>query len=279
MALLMEHDENIYNIIPQRPVYQEKPPMFKSKSTSNLPPTGSTFGQAGTSHPIVTNLAGNFTEKVVPNHPSRQWGKPLGSYKSKPDKYLKKGDKNGGSVPTLAEVHKTAPHLLKPSKLKTKLKPEVPKVGENPPVMNLVTSKNFIVANAVETILAAPKKVSEGAKDYLNKEDFGCCPKYLKKIKEDISAEYDYIRLLQEEEDERQRANTQVMDEDERLALIEGLKAKWEVINTNYQAITHLTKLEAGQIRRKEKFEAELSNLERDIERLSKKGILIDMTS
>lgn len=43
-----------------------------------------------------------------------------------------------------------------------------------------VTSKNFIVANAVENILAAPKKMSNNDMDFLNKEDFGkvllnCC--------------------------------------------------------------------------------------------------------
>lgn len=50
------------------------------------------------------------------------------------------------------------------------------------PIMNLVTSKNFIVANAVEAILAAPKKVPNNDMDFLNKEDFGKVPPYLTKI-------------------------------------------------------------------------------------------------
>merc|ERR1719335_1177908 len=98
--------------------------------------------------------------------------------------------------------------------------------------MNLVSSKNFVVANAVETILAAPKKPAQGAKDYLHKEDYGKVPKYLNHIKQDIDAEYEYIRQLQAQED------------DEKNGLIMGLKAKWEAVNTDYQATTHLTKLD-----------------------------------
>merc|ERR1711907_298703 len=107
-------------------------------------------------------------------------------------------------VNTLSEVKRTQPHLLKPSELKPKLKPDVPKTSDMP-VMNLVTSKNFVVANAVETILAAPKKVTSQAKDYLSKEDYGKVPKYLKNIKQDIQAEYDYIRQLQEQEMQEQQ--------------------------------------------------------------------------
>merc|ERR1711879_1132493 len=122
---------------------------------------------------------------------------------------------------------------------KTQLKPPVPKKEEKP-VMNLVTSKNFVVANAVETILAAPKKTSQGAKDYLAKEDYGKVPKYLSHIKQDIDAEYEYIRNLQQEEESYMNQRNRVMDENERMNLIEGLKARWEQVNTEFQAATHL---------------------------------------
>merc|ERR1719352_923759 len=134
-------------------------------------------------------------------------------------------------VQTLSEVKRTNPSLLQPSELKAKLKPDVPKTVDMP-VMNLVTSKNFVVANAVETILAAPKKVTSQAKDYLSKEDYGKVPKYLKNIKQDIEAEYDYIRALQEQEDEERLSQVRPMAEDERLQLIAGLKAKWYSVLT-----------------------------------------------
>merc|ERR1719262_1884582 len=123
------------------------------------------------------------------------------------------------------------PHLLQPTKLKPKGKPAVPK-QEDMPIMNLVTSKNFVVANAVETILAAPKKTSQGAKDYLHKEDYGKIPKYLDHIKQDINAEYEYIRQLQAQEDEHRSSQSRLMSDEEKHGLIMGLKAKWEAVNT-----------------------------------------------
>merc|ERR1719421_2838478 len=153
-------------------------------------------------------------------------GKPPGCSKNDPMNYMKKNDKTT-SVESLSKVKKSNPSLLQPTQLKPKMKPDVPKLADQPPVMNLVTSKNFVVANAVETILAAPKKVSQGAKDYLHKEDYGKIPKYLTKIKGDIEAEYEYIRQLQAQEEEHRNSQTRLMSEEERQGLMMGLKAKW----------------------------------------------------
>ena len=54
----------------------------------------------------------------------------------------------------------------------------VPKKQEKP-IMGLVSDKNFIVSNAVENILAAPKMPANSQKDYLKKKNFGKVPKYL----------------------------------------------------------------------------------------------------
>lgn len=143
--------------------------------------------------------------------------------------------------------------------------------------MNLVTSKNFIVANAVEVILAAPKKLPEGSRDYLKKEDYGKIPKYLSHIKKDIDAEYEYIRQLQQQREQEEADRMRPLLEDERHHLIEGLKTKWESVNTAYQGGTHITKLDTmGKMKRKERHEAELSQIEKDIEKLSKKNIIIN---
>merc|ERR1719203_1781216 len=188
---------------------------------------------------------------------------------------MKVGAKTG-KVATLAEVKRNNPDVLKPSNVAPRHKPAVPRADEHP-VHNLVTSKNFIVANAVETILAAPKKVSDGAKDYLHKEDYGKVPKYLTHIKKDIADEFNYIQELQQQQEDYNKSQLRLMDENERLALIDGLKAKWEQVNTDYQASTHLTKLDTiGKIKRKEKYEAELSQIEKDIEKLNRRSILVD---
>lgn len=266
--------ESIYNIIPPQERAIEKPPMYRSKFNGSMPPSATTFGGAQTSHPISMNMSGTAIDKVVPDRTGRTMGKPPGTLKNRPDDYMKKGSKVS-RVPLLSEVKKTDPNLLKPSELKPKLKPDVPRT-EDTPVMNLVTSKNFVVANAVEAILAAPKKVSQGAKSYLSKEDYGKVPKYLKHIKKDIEAEYEYIRQLQDQEEQLGASMHRGLPEEERLRLIEGLKAKWEQVNTQYQGSTHLVKLDTiGKVKRKEKYEAELSQIERDIEKLNRKEIVI----
>jgi hypothetical protein len=57
-------------------------------------------------------------------------------------------------------------------------KVQVPKKDEKP-IMGLVSDKNFIVSNAVENILAAPKLPANNDKDYLKKKNYGKVPKYL----------------------------------------------------------------------------------------------------
>lgn len=269
-----DHGESIYNIIPPQEIEMKKPPMYRSKHPSGLPPSATTFGGAQTTHPAAMNISGTAVDKVVPNRSARTMGRAPGTVKNLPDDYMKKGTKVG-KVATLGEVKRTAPEKLKPSELKPKLKPDVPRLSEQP-MMNLVSSKNFVVANAVEAILAAPNKVSQGAKTYLEKEDYGKVPKYLKHIKKDIEAEYDYIRALQDQEQQAMSSQVMGLPEEERISLIEGLKAKWESVNTEYQASTHLVKLDTvGKVKRKEKYEAELSQIERDIEKLNREGILI----
>jgi len=268
------HGESIYNIIPPKEIQQEKVAMHRSKHNPQLPPTATTFGGAQTTHPSCMNIAGAAEGKLVPDKAVRTMGKPAGHSRNTPRDYMKKNAYTT-KVQTLSEVKRGNPALLQPSELKPKLKPDVPKTVDMP-VMNLVTSKNFVVANAVETILAAPKKVSAQAKDYLSKEDYGRVPKYLKNIKQDIEAEYDYIRMLQEQEMQAQNSMVRSMPEEERLQLIASLKAKWEAVNTEYQGTTHLTVLDtAGKIGRKEKYESELSQIEKDIEKLNRKTILV----
>lgn len=275
---MYDHGESIYNIIPPKPVQMEKPPMHKSKHGGAVPPTASTFHQPGTTHPHTSNLAGDHVGKPVTDKESRTMGKVPGTVKNDPASFMTKGTRTS-KVATLSEIKEMQPELLKPTQVKTKHKPGVPAVSTEP-VMNLVTSKNFIVANAVETILAAPKKVQDGAKDYLRKEDYGKTPAYLQHIKKDIQAEYDYIQQLQQQQEDANRSQVRGLDEAERQQLIDGLKAKWEQVNTEYQGTTHITKLDTfGKIKRKEKSEAELAQIEKDIERLNRTNILVDAAS
>jgi len=61
---------------------------------------------------------------------------------------------------------------------------KVPKRDEKP-ILGLKSNKNFIVSNAVENILSAPKVIKEN-KDWLSKKEFGKTPDYLTKIQNNI---------------------------------------------------------------------------------------------
>jgi len=269
----MDHAESIYRIIPPKPVPLIKPPMHRSIHDPKKPPTGSTFHQKGTTHPIISNLEGAHPEKPIGDLSARTMGSAPGTARSVPTSYLKS---KGQKVPTLADVKRTSPDVLRPTSLSARHKPPVPSKHDTP-IHNLVSSKNFVVANAVETILSTPRKPVPTGKDYLRKDDYGKVPKYLNHIKKDIQDEFDYIQQLQQQQQDATKSWAEPLDELERLQLIEGLKGRWEQLNTCYQATTHLTKLDTvGKIRRKEKYEAELQQIERDIERLNRKNIIVD---
>jgi len=278
---MANHSESIYNIIPLK--FQEIPkqPRHRSRFSGTQPASASSFHtkNGSSSTPAFSNLAGDSVVKVVADTSHGDFGKRRGSYRNAPDNFQKNMSLSH-SVPSLAAVKRDNPEQLKPTKLKeASHTATIPKASDKP-IMNLVTSKNFIVANAVETILAAPKKVTTGAKDYLAKEDYGKVPKYLAAVRNDIDAEYDYIRKLNEEQMDAMRPPIQQMDEQERVAMVNALKAKWEKINTDFQGGTHLTKLDTmGKMRRKETHEAQLSSIEKDIEKLSKRNIMIDCSA
>merc|ERR1712167_400358 len=118
----------------------------------------------------------------------------------------------------------------------TERKPSIP-TREEKPVMGLVTSKNFITCNAVENILAVPKKTDVRQVSYMNKKGYGKVPKYLEKVKAEIEDEYNYIQSMQEaydEEGEDGQCRTRMMANNEKMAMLEGLKTNWDRINKAY---------------------------------------------
>lgn len=66
----------------------------------------------------------------------------------------------------------------------THKRPSVPKSTERP-VHGLKSARNFIVTNAIETILSVPKKAKEEI-DWTKKKDYGQNPEYLERIKENV---------------------------------------------------------------------------------------------
>lgn len=269
-----DHEESIYKLIPEEAPRPQATTRYRSKFPGKLAPTGSTFNIAQTNRPGVSNLAGESNSIDYGGH---RYQKEVGSFgpdtqKINPKDYLRTATK---PVASLFQLKKNCPEKLKPTEMKPKIKPSLPSKDDQP-ILNLVTKKNFIVSNAVENILAAPKKVLETDDDFMNKDDFGKLPPYLSKIKADIAAEYQYIRDLREAEQEQAKV-TRPLSEEERQALLQGLKAKWEEINCEYQLGTHLTKLDTvGKITRKEHHEKSLMQIEKDIDKLKRQNLMID---
>lgn len=145
----------------------------------------------------------------------------------------------------------------------------MPKRDEKP-IHGLVSDKNFIVANAVENILAAPKLQSQKDKDYLKKKAYGAVPKYLTKIRNEIEDEYNLVREMQiEEQDERDRQKF-LMPDTERQELISALKKKWESLNKQFQEKTHyVMPLDTvGKKNRMDGLTKEMDQIEGDIKKL-----------
>merc|ERR1712127_765869 len=157
-------------------------------------------------------------------------------------------------------------------------KPHPPRRTEKP-VMGLVTSKNFITCNAVENILAVPKKTDVRQVSYMNKKGYGKVPTYLEKVKGEIQDEYNYIMQMQEaaseEVDDEGYGRTRMLSEPERIEMLNGLKTNWDRINKAYQTLSFTLDTPAKK-QRKEEFEAQLEQIERDIERLTKGNIFVE---
>mmetsp|Transcript_26509 Transcript_26509/g.33097 ORF Transcript_26509/g.33097 Transcript_26509/m.33097 type:complete len:200 (-) Transcript_26509:9-608(-) len=198
--------ESIYNLVPEEYVEVKKPPMYRSKHDPKGPITGSTLGTFGT-----TQLAGAGALK---QKNTGTFGNAPGKSRPRPNEFLRKGEKRQ-PVPSAKET------TVIPYKFPTReRKPGVPLKDEKP-VMGLKTTKNFITANAVETILQVPTLRGKPEPDYLNKADYGKVPGYLAEVKNEIKRENEMIDAYVREQmgyETRHQAQYEQMSEVEREA-------------------------------------------------------------
>ena len=85
------------------------------------------------------------------------------------------------------------------------------------------------------------KKASNGPPKYLTKKDYGRTPEYLSKR---IQAQAE-AKTLKEKQDQEAFIKSQqvrnglvLLPEDERLRILDGLKANWEKLNQDYQKLS-----------------------------------------
>ena len=244
--------ESIYNLIPRAIEKPQKPPRYDSKFK-----------------PTVK------VEMKTNRSPNKTMG-PAKVDVPIPEEFLKKHTRE----------HRLAIENS-PKERDPNRKPPVPRHDEKP-LMGIRTNKNFVNTNAVENIMSVAKKPLPKYVDtrngdtslleksglvpkFLNKEDYGKVPDYLQKRNEEVKRaqeEYDaYIR-----ERMRQGAMKQLTDE-ERDEIISGLKKNWEELHHQYQGLSVVTDTTPKK-NRKERMEAEMKQLERDIELVEKHKII-----
>eukprot|EP00644_Phytophthora_capsici_P002918 jgi/Phyca11/129530/e_gw1.85.137.1 len=262
----MQREECIYNLIPKVRVEPVKPERYRSKYDPNLQPTGTTFGVRG-----KTKLEGaNLGSAQRMEKPASARG--FGRLPAKPDpkSFIRKGERASSAVDLLTcslEFY-TAGKFNYPGATR----PPVVK-REDKPIMGLKSAKNFVTANAVETILAVPgyrARAKNEPPQYLHKEDYGQVPRYLNQVKDEIERENsmieEFVRQNHNLMEEDSRDRLEPMDESERLELVDALKSKWDHVNAKYQKLCHNVVFDTlGKVRRKETFEKELTQLEKDI--------------
>ncbi|XP_020607842.1 enkurin-like [Orbicella faveolata] len=168
-----------------------------------------------------------------------------------------------------------------------KRRPAVPKHTEKP-LMGLNSTKNHITTNAVENIMSVPKKPEKKFADtrggathplepsgltpkYVNKKDYGKTPAYLERRKAEVErAQMEYDAYVQERFRQGAMKN---LTEEQRQDILDGLKKNWEELHHQYQGLSVVTDT-APKKARKERMEAEMKQLERDIETIEKHKVI-----
>lgn len=242
-----EVEESIYNLIPKT---QEKTPKAERHRSKF--------------HSIVTDEQKHNKKENKTMGPAKV---PLND----PENFLKKRSK----LPQLPEKAEFDYGIER--------RPPVPRHTEKP-IMGVKSNKNFITTNAVENILSVPKKPAANFADtrigkthplepsglapkYVNKKAYGKTPVYLKKRKDEVEqAQQAYDDYVQ---DSLKRGAMKCLSEPQRQNILAGLKSNWEEIHHQYQGLSVVTDT-APKKNRKERMEAEMDQLEKDIELLEK---------
>lgn len=270
----MAYEESIYHLVadPPAPIY--KPPRHKSCHHPCVKPTASTVN-CHTTTAVVRNVGGN-TNCIGPfPQKGKTFGPANGQSANDPANYLTKCPTK--QIATCKDLKKTNPEVfcVSQDRKKKPFKPTLP-ARDDVPLMNLSTQKNFIVSNAVENILAQPKKPADGPIDWLRITNYGKVPAYLPKLKDQIANEQEMImEYLSARHQMEHPAAMEPMPEDKRLEIVSALKKKWEDVNQKYQTHTHLTTFSRGQLDAKEANEKQMTALEKKIEVLSKPNVCI----
>lgn len=106
---------------------------------------------------------------------------------------------------------------------------------------------------------------------FLYFQDYGSTPQYLTRRQDEMRrAQEEYNAYVAEH---FRRGAMQQLSEGERQSILNGLKKNWEEIHDQYQGLSVVTDT-APKKNRKERMEAEMKQLERDIETVERHKVI-----
>lgn len=119
--------------------------------------------------------------------------------------------------------------------------------------------------------------MSPGGGTWLQRDGFGTVPEYLQRVKQRVAEEHAAAERAEAERASAEEAKKgRRLGPEEREALLDALKARWDAVNAEYGLFSFkrisTANSTVSEIRRKERCERELGALEGDIRRLSAPG-------
>lgn len=241
------------------------------------------------SHPIPTNPIDESVHKLLPTEESPPPKKAM--YRSKFAEEARReyvsGQKQSASMgPAKVQLNKAEAFLRKGAVQRPQIEKFMPDrsvrkapVPKDTPNLAVPSKKDFIKSNALENINSVAKKPITNTPAYRRKADYGRTPAYLEQRKQlSEEARESKQRALAEaaEDDQSIQKNGMIrLPEEERVRVLEGLKANWEKLNLDYQKLS-LTVDTVPKIARKVNMEQQLKQLEANISRFSHSNILVD---
>ncbi|XP_024367970.1 uncharacterized protein [Physcomitrium patens] len=187
-----------------------------------------------------------------------------GSTKPQPSKFLRKHSK---------EPNLTVKRTIATDRCTSKKAP-LPDLTNQPPRYGIKSDTDYIYSNAERVIKAKADRSHCPRKEVLEHEKpgFGRLPMYLVKRKNEIAKII--AKGIAEKQDKCQHPGTRRLEGDEKQKIVNGLKIKWAVVNAEYLKLPFIADTDAQKIR-KNRYEQELENLQRDISLLSRKTVLV----
>ena len=126
--------------------------------------------------------------------------------------------------------------------------------------------------------LLVPKKLNK-EEEFMKSKNYGTVPKYLTENRYQIESEYKAIREKQTNLEEDEAKKKTLLSDVDLNSIREGLNKKLVILKKEYANNSHKKKLDTlVQKNKQENLEREMKIIEKDLLKLNKKIIYVDMT-